>query len=86
VVVIIAQRAERVRQFVEAHGIVLPILVDERRDVTKRYGVWHRMGLDALNIARPALFVIDATRTIRSIYVGESQREFPEQSEILAGL
>ena len=32
------------------------ILIDETREVVKAYGVWHRIGLDAWNIARPAVF------------------------------
>ena len=49
------------RRYVEDTGLPFFILVDESREVTKRYGVWHRIGLDAWNIARPALFVIDRT-------------------------
>jgi peroxiredoxin len=86
VVVILAQRAERVRQFVEEHRLTLPILIDERRETAKAYGVWHRLGLDALNIARPALFVIGRSGTIRSIYVAESQGEFPTHEQILSDL
>jgi peroxiredoxin len=56
--------------------------VDDSRDVTKRYGVWHRLGLDAWNISRPALFVIDGSGVIRAVFVGESQEEFPGADEI----
>jgi peroxiredoxin len=44
------------------------------------------MGLDAWNIARPALFVIDKGGVIRAIFVGESQEDFPGADEIDAGL
>jgi peroxiredoxin len=71
-----------VRRYVEDSGLPFHILVDESREVTKRYGVWHRLGLDAWNIARPALFVIDAQGVIRSIFVAESQEEFPGGEEI----
>ena len=54
--------------------------------MTKRYGVWHRLGLDAWNIARPALFVIDGAGVIRSIFVGENQEEFPGPEEIVGEL
>lgn len=83
---ILAQRRERVRQFVDEHQVNYPVLVDDRRAMAKAYGVWHRLGLDAINIARPALFVIDRTGTIRSIYVAESQGEFPAHGDILADL
>jgi peroxiredoxin len=84
VAVILAQKRHRVSAYAADHLLGLTILVDERRDVARAYGVWHRLGLDALNIARPALFVIERTGTIRSIYVAESQGEFPAHDEILA--
>ena len=83
---ILAQRRERVRQFVEEHGVRYPVLVDERRETARAYGVWHRLGLDAINIARPALFVVDGDGTIRSIYVAESQGEFPAHADVLGEL
>jgi peroxiredoxin len=83
---ILAQRRERVRQFVDEHRVRYPVLVDDRRDVARAYGVWHRIGLDALNIARPALFVIDGDDRIASIHVAESQGEFPAHTEILQAL
>jgi peroxiredoxin len=83
---ILAQRRERVRQFIEEHQVTYPVLVDDRRETAKTYGVWHRLGLDAINIARPALFVIDRHGAIRSLYVAESQGEFPTHVEVLAEL
>jgi peroxiredoxin len=86
VVVVLAQKPERARKHLRQHPLDLPVLLDEHRDVAKAYGVWHRLGLDALNIARPALFVIDRSRTVRSVYVAESQGEFPSHEAILAEL
>jgi peroxiredoxin len=83
---ILAQRRERVRQFIEEHRVDYLVLIDDRRETAKAYGVWHRLGLDALNIARPALFVIDGGGIIRSIYVAESQGEFPAHRDVLADL
>jgi peroxiredoxin len=48
--------------------------------------VWHRLGIDAWNIARPALFVIDAGGIVRSIYVAGAQGEFPSHEQILSDL
>ena len=56
----VAQSSSVVRRYVEETGLPFNILVDESRDVMKAYGVWHRLGLDAWNIARPALFLIDS--------------------------
>ena len=71
------------RRYIEDNGLPFNILVDESRDVLKAYGVWHRMGLDAWNIARPALFLIDRSGRIRYSFVGESQEEFPARDEIM---
>ena len=74
------------RRYVEDTGLPFHILVDESRAVTKRYGVWHRVGLDAWNISHPALFVIDRGGIVRSVFVGESQEEFPSADQIGAAL
>lgn len=63
-----------------------PVLIDARRKTAKAYGVWHRLGLDAINIARPAVFLIDPSRIIRAIYVAESQGEFPSHAELVREL
>lgn len=54
--------------------------------MSKAYGVWHRIGLDAWNIARPALFIVDKAGTIRYSFVARSQDEFPAHDEILREL
>ena len=77
-----AQSNAAVKRYVEDAGLPFHILVDESREVTRRYGVWHKIGLDAWNISRPALFVIDASGVIRGLFVAESQEEFPGHEEI----
>jgi peroxiredoxin len=82
-VAVVAQRSEKVRRYVEDTGLPFNILIDDTRDVIKAYGVWHRIGFDAWNIARPALFVIGADGVIRAVFVGERQDEFPSHEEIM---
>jgi peroxiredoxin len=82
VVAVVAQSSSVVRRYIEETGLPFNILVDESRDVLKAYGVWHRIGLDAWNIARPALFLIDRSGAIRYSFVGERQDEFPSHDEI----
>lgn len=77
-----AQRPAAVRRYVEDTGLPFDLLVDESRDVLRAYGVWHRLGLDAWNIARPALFLIDQSGAIRYSFVGERQTEFPAPETI----
>jgi peroxiredoxin len=86
VVAVVAQRSAPVRRYIEETGLPFDILVDESRAVLKAYGVWHRAALDAWNIARPALFIVERTGTIRYSFIGESQRDFPSHEEILRQL
>ena len=76
-VAVLGQKQSQVRRYVEDKGLPFFVLVDETREVMKRYGVWHRIGLDAWNIARPAVFVIGRDGVIRAVFVGETQAEFP---------
>jgi len=82
----VAQRLEAVRRFIEETGLAFDVLIDERRDVLRAYGVWHRVGLDAWNIARPALFLIGRDRTIQYSRIADNQREFPAHADILQAL
>ena len=79
----VAQRSEKVKRFIEETGLPMDILVDDSRDTVKAYGVWHRAGLDAWNIARPALFVIDREGIIRYVFVADWQTEFPGHETIV---
>jgi peroxiredoxin len=86
VVAVVAQSSVVVRRYIEDSGLPFNILVDESRYVLKAYGVWHRLGLDAWNIARPALFLIDSGGRIHYSFVGDRQEEFPSSEEISAAL
>ncbi len=81
-----AQRSEKVRRYIEDTGLPFNILVDDSRDTIRAYGVWHRLGIDAWNIARPALFVVDTAGVLRAIFVAERQDEFPSYEEILGAI
>lgn len=82
----VAQASEPVRRYIEDTGLPFNILVDESRDVLKAYGVWHALGLNAWNIARPALFLIDPSGAIRYSFVADRRDEFPTHEEILREL
>jgi peroxiredoxin len=62
-------------KFLEKHPVAFPFLLDEDRTVTKAYGLYHRLGKDAINIAHPATLLIDGGGTLRYIYRGESQAD-----------
>jgi peroxiredoxin len=60
------------------------VLIDERRDVIRAYGVWHRIGIVTWNRARPAAFLIDPDASIRASWIGTNQTQFPAADVILA--
>jgi methyl-accepting chemotaxis protein len=82
----VAQKAEAVRRYIEETGLPYDILVDETREVAKSYGVWHAWGLDAYNIARPAVFLIDRAGVIRYSFIGKRQDQYPSQEEIVEAI
>ena len=86
VAVVLPQRREAVRRYIEESGLPFDILVDESREVARAYGVWHRIGLDAWNTARPAVFLIDPDRQIRYTFIARSQQEFPSPDDIRAAI
>jgi peroxiredoxin len=69
-----------------AHPISSPFLLDEDRSVTKAYGLYHRIGHDAINIAHPATLVVDRDRTLRYIYRGDNQTDRAPVEEALNAL
>jgi len=74
------------QKFLEEHPVQFPFLLDEDRTVTKSYGVYHRLGIDAINIARPASFVIGRDGIIHCLYVGSSQTDRAPAEELLDAL
>lgn len=74
------------RRYVEETGLPFDILIDERRDMSRAYGVYHRIGLTAYNIARPAVFLVDQDARISYSFIGDNQREYPSQDELIAAV
>jgi peroxiredoxin len=70
-------------KFLQSHSISFPFLLDEDRSVTKAYGLYHRLGVDAIHIAHPATLVIDRDRKVGYIYRGDSQTDRAPIDEVL---
>lgn len=70
-------------KFLEKNLTSFPFLLDEDRTVTKAYGLYHRFGHDAINIAHPASLVIDRQRALRYIYRGDSQADRAPMEQVL---
>lgn len=60
-------------KFLAEHPVLFPFLLDQDRSVTKAYGLYHRIALDAINIAHPATLVIDHNAVVRYVYRGNNQ-------------
>lgn len=73
-------------RFLAENPVNFPFLLDEDRQVTKAYGVYHRIGMDALNIARPATFVVDPGGVVRFIFVGKDQHDRAPVAQVLEAL
>ena len=83
---VVGQWPREVRRYAETHGITFPLLTDKDRGVIKDYGVYHWLGLDAYNIARPATFVIDRALIIRFMYIGSHRFDLAKHEDIIAVL
>ena len=70
-------------KYLQKHPVAFPFLLDEDRTVTKAYGLYHRMGKDAINIAHPATLVIDKGGTVRYIYRGDNQMDRAPLEQVL---
>ena len=71
-------------KFLETHPVSAPFLLDEDRTVTKAYGLYHRIGKDAFNIAHPATLVIDRHGVVQYIYRGDGQTDRAPIEQVLA--
>jgi len=74
------------QKFLDEHPVTFPFLLDEDRTVTKSFGVYQMLGIDAINIARPATFVVGNNGIIRYLYVGSSQVDRAPVEEVLNAL
>lgn len=72
-------------KFFISHPSSFPYLLDEDRAVTKSYGVYKALGIDSINIARPATFVIDVVGNIRYLYVSSNQVDRAPVDKVLQG-
>ena len=73
-------------RFLAEHPVSFPFLLDEDRRVTKAYGLYHRIGMDAFNIAHPATLVVDRNGTIRYLYVGDNQHDRAPMDKVLEAI
>lgn len=86
IVQILAEKYERIEEFLKENHYPFPVLSDQKRVVVKEYGVYVRANVDSINIARPANFILDADGTILFIHMGSVQFDFPSDKDIFSVL
>ena len=70
-------------KYLREHPVSFPFLLDEDRSVTKAYGLYHRLGHDAIHIAHPATLVVDREGIVGYIYRGEDQTDRAPVEDVL---
>jgi peroxiredoxin len=70
-------------EFLEKNPVSFPFLLDEDRSVTKKYGVYNRLSLEAINIARPATFVVTREGILKYIHVGSVQTDRADIDQVM---
>jgi peroxiredoxin len=83
VVVVLCQKRNSVAAWLVKHPLPFPILIDDDRSRAKRWGVYVALSYDAINIARPAAFVVDAEGVVRYARVSRHQLDQPRLDAIL---
>lgn len=81
---VVGQEPGRLQAYLTAHPLPFPMLPDPERAVIKAFGVYHFIGVDAYNIARPSVFLIDRDRVVRYLYVSLNQVDRPDPEGLLA--
>ncbi len=79
---ILGQNKASVQSYLEKHPLPFPVLVDETREVIKAFDVYHPIGIDAFNIARPSVFLISPDQKIVYGYVGRHQADLPKKERL----
>ena len=86
VAVILAQKEQRIHDYLAKHAYPFPVLADSEREVVKEYGVYVRVNFESVHIARPANFVLDGAGTIKYIFIASIQTEYAKDEDIFAAL
>ena len=86
VVTILAERRERIREFLLSHTYPFPLLSDAGRQVVKEYGVYVRINFESVHISRPAVFILDGKGIIRYIFIASIQFEYARDDDIFSTL
>ncbi|MBX5481873.1 MAG: peroxiredoxin family protein [Myxococcaceae bacterium] len=83
---VVCQGRHWVASWLAVNPLPFPLLADEDRAVAKAWGVFRLLGLDGINIARPATFLIGEDGVVRWAHVGSHLLDRPDNEAILGAL
>ena len=83
---VVCQGRHWVASWLAVNALPFPLLVDEERTAARAFGVYKLLGLDGVNIARPASFLVDAQGQIVWSYVGGDRMDRPGDERLLEAL
>jgi peroxiredoxin len=89
VVFVAAEKREgffKPEKFLERRHVSWPFLLDEDRAVTKAWGVYNKIALDAFNIAKPATFVVGQDGIVKYAYLGKNQLDRADLQSVISSL
>ena len=69
--------------YLEKEPLPFTMLIDEDRQVMKRFEVYNRLSWDAFRMAHPSAFLIDPEGKIRFSFVASNQFDWP-RTQVLA--
>jgi peroxiredoxin len=83
VLVVLCQKRDNVAAWLAKNPLPFPILLDDDRSRAKRWGVYVPLSYDAIHIARPATFIVDAAGIVRYARISRHQMDPAPLDEIL---
>jgi peroxiredoxin Q/BCP len=83
---VLPQRAEAVSSYLRKNPTPFPLVADTDRSLSRAWGVYHPLGLDAFRTARPASFVVGPDGKLAFVFVSGSQFRHVEVDELLREL
>lgn len=78
------QKKQGVEKWLKKNPQPFPLWVDESREAAKALGIHVPLGLDSLNIARPASFLIAKDATVKFLYIGKNSKDRLPPAELLS--
>ena len=84
VLVVLCQGRDAVAEWLAAHPVPFPCLIDDDRSRAKAWGAYVRVSFESWNMARPASFVVEPGGVLRYARISRHQLDPAPIDEILS--